>query len=84
MIPQRMCVACRTRNDKQNLLRIVKVNDEISVDSYHKIQARGVYLCKNPECVTLAQKKRALERAFSGRVDTEVYQKILKLSDNNE
>lgn len=84
MLPQRMCVACRKRNDKEKLLRLVKVNDEILVDSYHKIQARGVYLCKNEECVKLAQKKRALERAFSGKVSAEIYQEILKLSDDNE
>ena len=63
MLPQRMCVACRERNDKNKLLRIVKVDDEILVDPTHKMQARGVYLCNSTECVRLAQKKRALERS---------------------
>ena len=84
MLPQRMCVACRERNDKNKLLRIVKVDDEILVDPTHKMQARGVYLCNSTECVRLAQKKRALERAFSGKVEAEIYQKILELSDNDE
>ncbi len=84
MFPQRMCIACRKRNDKENLLRIVKVNDEISVDVEHKIQARGAYICKSFECVKLAQKKRAIERAFSGKVNAEIYEKILELSDKNE
>ena len=84
MLPQRMCVACRERNDKNKLLRIVKVDDEILVDSTHKMQARGVYLCNSTECVRLAQKKRTLERAFSGKVEAEIYQKILELSDNDE
>lgn len=84
MLPQRMCVACRERNDKNKLLRIVKVDDEILVDSTHKMQVRGVYLCNSTECVRLAQKKRALERAFSGKVEAEIYQKILELSDNDE
>ena len=84
MLPQRMCVACRERNDKNKLLRIVKVDDEILVDPTHKMQARGVYLCNSTECIRLAQKKRALERVFSGKVEAEIYQKILELSDNDE
>ena len=63
--PARMCVACRKRDDKEKLLRIVKDGGGTAVvDRLQKMQCRGVYLCKNDECIKKAQKSRAIARGL--------------------
>ncbi len=77
MKPQRMCMVCRERAEKEQLIRIVKnKNGEIKVDSTHKLPGRGAYLCRKAECIHQAQKRRALERAFSCKVEASVYEML--------
>ena len=61
-IPERMCVACRRMLPKNELIRIVKKDSEVIFDEKQKVLARGIYLCKNEECIKQAEKKRAFER----------------------
>ena len=61
-IPLRMCVACRKMVPKNELIRIIKKEDEVVFDEEQKILARGIYLCKNEECIKSAQKRKAFER----------------------
>ncbi|MBQ3573380.1 MAG: YlxR family protein [Clostridia bacterium] len=77
MLPQRMCAVCRERHDKAELLRIVKSADgKISVDYSGKLQGRGMYVCKNAECIKNAAKRRVIERAFSCSAPKELYDEI--------
>ena len=63
--PTRMCVACRKRDDKERLIRIVKDAGGAAVlDGQQKMQCRGVYICKNEECIKKAQKSRAIARGL--------------------
>lgn len=75
-IPERMCVSCRQMKPKGELVRLVKDADGIRIDRTGKIQARGVYMCRNVECVRLGMKKKALERNFKCAVDKSVYEEI--------
>ena len=74
-------MVCRQRREKEDLIRVVRVKDEILIDQSGKAQGRGAYLCKNKECINQAQKRKALERAFSGRVDVSVYKKLIKTAE---
>ena len=76
--PQRMCAACRGRDAKENLLRIVQEGGVIRIDREQTSQARGVYLCKNADCIAKAKKARALSRAFKRQVEDAVYDEILR------
>ena len=49
-IPKRMCVICRKRMIKENLLRFVIIDKEIVYDFNNKIQERGYYVCYDKEC----------------------------------
>lgn len=72
-IPVRMCVGCRARNDKRNLLRVVRTPEqEVVVDPTGKRAGRGAYLCPRVECLRKAVKSRALERALGVAVSPEV------------
>lgn len=77
-IPMRMCIGCREMKPKRELVRIVctKISDEnnrISVDLSGKAPGRGAYICPKCECLDRAKKSRSLERAFSSKIDDEVF-----------
>lgn len=76
-IPFRMCVACREMHPKNELIRIVKdrQSGEIIFDEQQKLQTRGIYLCKNEECVKLAAKKRAIERHLKCNTNESIYER---------
>lgn len=62
---------------KRELIRVVRSKEgELSLDFKGKAPGRGAYLCANPECLKIARKSRAIERAFSARVPEEVYEAL--------
>ena len=64
-IPQRMCVACRQMFPKNQLLRVVRIEDGSAIiDHTGKRNGRGAYLCASRACLERAFKIRALERAL--------------------
>ena len=83
-IPMRMCVGCREMKSKFELVRIVKSTDgKIQLDETGRINGRGAYICKNPECLKKAAKGNALSRAFAVSVPPEIYAELEKgLGDN--
>ncbi|MCL2633829.1 MAG: DUF448 domain-containing protein [Oscillospiraceae bacterium] len=54
-VPQRMCVACRERADKSELIRIG--------------EGRGAYVHDNPDCIITAIKKQSFNRALRGKMN---------------
>ena len=80
---QRKCVACRESKHQNEMLRIAKVNDQFIIDLNYKLDGRGAYICKNSQCINLAIRKKALNRAFKQSVDDEIYQEIGKYEQNN-
>lgn len=73
-IPLRKCIGCGEMKDKRELVRIVRNKEgEISVDLVGKKPGRGAYICKSIKCLDKAQKAKRLERAFSTRIEPEIY-----------
>lgn len=78
-IPQRKCTGCQEMKDKNQLIRIVKIDDNsFEIDFTGKKNGRGAYICKNTACLEKAQKSRGLERSFKGRVPQEMYNNLLR------
>ena len=69
-VPIRMCVACRTTGGKRGLLRVVrqaaKDGEPIKVilDPTGKKSGRGAYVCPTAACISLALKRKQLERSL--------------------
>ncbi len=86
-IPMRMCVVCRTMLEKAELLRLVRTEDGVVIDTTGKLAGRGAYICKNPECIAKCAKKRILDRAFNEKLPDGIYEKLLSdyagLTKNN-
>ena len=52
MNPIRSCIACRRKNIKRNLVRIVKMNNgDFSVDSKQNQNFRAMYICRDINCL---------------------------------
>ncbi len=62
--PQRSCVVCRQVKNKRDLIRLVRNDDEVSIDAKGKIPGRGAYLCNSIECWEAALKKNRLEQVL--------------------
>lgn len=74
-IPMRMCLGCNEMKPKKELLRVVKSPEgEISLDFVGKKNGRGAYICHNTDCYEKARKSRRLEKAFSCKIDENVYE----------
>ena len=69
-----MCIGCREKKTKYDLIRIVrKPEGEIVADTTGKISGRGAYICKCVDCLNKAEKTNALSRAFEMKIDDEIY-----------
>lgn len=76
-IPERMCVLTREKLPKQELIRIVMFNDEISVDETGKKNGRGCYLKKDIDVALDAKKKKILNKVFKKDVEDKIYDEII-------
>lgn len=75
--PKRLCVACMQMRDKGELARVVRTKDGgVFIDTTGKAAGRGAYICKNADCIKLAQKKKALSHALKCEIPSEIYQKL--------
>ena len=49
----------------------------VQVDATGKINGRGAYLCPDAACWTLAERRRAVERALSVSLDADAWQNLV-------
>ena len=76
-VPLRKCTGCGEMKPKKELVRVVKTPEgEISLDPTGKMNGRGAYLCKDPQCLRKAQKSKRIEQALSCTVPDEIYNKL--------
>lgn len=69
-----MCVACRERQPKKQLIRIVNNKDRgILVDLTGKVSGKGAYICKKEACLEKIQKTNFLSTFFEKAVDGKIY-----------
>lgn len=72
----RMCVACRTRREKNMLTRVVKTESGAIIDVNQKTDGRGAYVCKSEACVKKVVKTKMFDRALSTKVGDDVYEAL--------
>ena len=78
-VPLRKCTGCGEMKPKKELVRVVKTPEgEISLDPTGKMNGRGAYLCKDPQCLRKAQKSKRIEKALSCTVPDEIYNKLVQ------
>ena len=76
-IPERRCISCNEKKEKNSLLRIVRTTEnKIEIDLTGKKNGRGAYICKNEDCLNKAIKQKKLEKVFETNIEEDVYEKI--------
>ena len=70
-------MACNTKKDKSELIRIV-MNKEgiVSIDKTGKLYGRGAYICDNIDCLEKVIKSKRLERVFETKIGEEIYKNL--------
>ena len=82
-IPQRMCVGCREMKDKPALIRVVRAPDgTVSLDAGGRKPGRGVYLCRDAECMRKALKQKQIERQLEVKLSDELAAELQKLMES--
>jgi predicted RNA-binding protein YlxR (DUF448 family) len=68
-VPMRTCIACRRKQPKRELLRVVRRPEgSIELDPKGKLSGRGAYLCPERDCWELALDGAKLARALKCQV----------------
>ncbi len=79
-IPLRTCVVSREKLPKNELIRIVKNNEnQVFIDLTGKQNGRGVYLKKDIEVFKKAKKNKVLNRMLEIEVDDSLFDELEKI-----
>ncbi|TDT70485.1 hypothetical protein EV215_1030 [Hypnocyclicus thermotrophus] len=77
-VPQRTCVICREKKDKENFFRLIKVEGKFIFDKNKNKQSRGFYICKAKECLIKLSKHKKITISTE-----EMYKMAKELEKNN-
>lgn len=83
-VPMRRCVGCMESKPKSSLIRIACYEGKVSIDPAGKAKGRGVYVCRDMECMARARKKRAFQRSFGVNVSDEDMDAVFRELENYE
>lgn len=79
-IPQRTCIGCNEKKDKNDFIRIVKDNNNnINIDKTGKMNGRGAYICDNIDCLEKAIKNKRIEKSFKMSIGEDIYNKLREI-----
>ena len=82
-IPQRSCVVCRAKSDKQDLIRIVKSpENKLVIDIAKKLPGRGVYVCPDKECIDKAKKFDILGKVLQASSEEKFWEELKNDAEN--
>ena len=83
--PQRTCMGCNSKKDKNELIRIVKNKEnQIIVDKTGKQEGRGAYICNNVECLENVIKSKRLEKVLEINISNEVFEELKNIINGGE
>jgi predicted RNA-binding protein YlxR (DUF448 family) len=68
-----MCVGCREKKNKRELIRVVRTPEgNVLIDKTGKKSGRGAYICNNSQCLSKAIKIKALDKALDIIINNEI------------
>ena len=82
-VPERSCVACRTKRSKQELLRVVlqpaSAAAELALDTEQRLPGRGAYICNTPACLQAGLSRGGFDRTLRVKVPAAARQNLLRM-----
>ncbi len=74
---ERKCVGCGKIKDRQELIKITKVDDDIIVNPDSKKFGRSVYVCYNNVCIENAFKKNRISKILKTSIPEDLKGKLI-------
>lgn len=68
----RTCVGCKKFGTRNSLVRIVAVENTLTLDLEKKLSGRGAWLHVGRECLKLAVDRKAFGRALKGQFEIDL------------
>jgi hypothetical protein len=76
-VPERTCVACRTKRPQRHLVSLVRTAEGgVEIDKTGRMPGRGAYLCPTQECWRLAKARGSLEQALKVPVTADQWEQF--------
>lgn len=63
---------------KKEMIRVLKTEESIILDTTGRKNGRGAYICPSAECLKKAKKTKGLDRSFKMSVPEEIYDSLTK------
>ena len=82
-MPMRKCIGCTQSKPQSELMRFTARGTEITADTDSKNDGRGIYLCRNEECIKQSFKRKAWNRICRSAVDKEEIERVIEKALNN-
>lgn len=83
-IPMRTCLVSREKLPKQELIRIVKNNENIvCVDLTGKVNGHGAYIKKDLTILEKAIKSKVLDKYLEITIPDSIYEELKNIINNN-
>ncbi|MBR5528733.1 MAG: YlxR family protein [Clostridia bacterium] len=84
-IPERKCLGCNARKQKNELIRVVRLKDgEVVLDKTGKVSGRGAYICPDINCYNKARKAKRFETNLEIAIPEEIYNSLAKKLEEDE
>ncbi len=74
----RTCIACRTKKEKSELLRIIAKDNIAVIDEMQKQNTRGMYICDNKNCINKLLKVKDITKCIKIQATSESIKELLK------
>lgn len=76
-VPMRRCIGCMQSHPQEDLIRLTWDGTQIAADHGRPADGRGIYLCRNEECIGRVRRKRALNRVLRKNLDEAMTNSVL-------
>ena len=86
-IPMRTCAVTNLKQEKRNLLRVVRTPlGDVVVDTteHAKLNGRGVYVTKDLDVIDKAEKTKVLEKRLEVVVPSRIYGELRNIINNDK
>ena len=74
----RRCIGCMESKTKEELIRITWYEGKLAVDPTGKAKGRGVYVCRNKDCMAKAVKRGAVAKSLRVNPDRDELEKVFE------
>ena len=78
----RRCIACRESKPQDELMRFTW-DEGLRADGQKPANGRGIYLCRDGECIDMAVTRKAFNKALRRNVDADEVSRVIDEALNN-